>query len=133
MLPEAILCIDRREFVHLSCLLKTFRERRDFIAQREAEQAQVDGPSFLAQLDFLLAHDTQAHLKAIRARTLVICGELDMLTSAIQNRELAAAIAGATFEVIPGASHGMVWDRGDEYTDRVLSFLRQPVAAGVLA
>jgi pimeloyl-ACP methyl ester carboxylesterase len=112
---------------------QAFRERRDFIAQREAEQAQVDGPSFLAQLDFLLAHDTESHLKAIRARTLVICGELDMLTSALQNQELAAGIADATLEIVRGASHGMVWDRTDEYADRILSFLRQPVAAGALA
>lgn len=49
--------------------------------------------------------DLEAAARAIRCRTLVLCGDEDQATPVDLNRALAAAIPGAQFEVIPGAAH----------------------------
>lgn len=49
--------------------------------------------------------DLEAAARAIRCRTLVLCGDEDQATPPELNRTLAAAIPGAQFESIPGAAH----------------------------
>jgi 3-oxoadipate enol-lactonase len=49
--------------------------------------------------------DVEAAARAIRCRTLVLCGDEDLATPLELNRALAAAIPGARFELIPGAAH----------------------------
>lgn len=103
----------------------SFREHRELIESREQSMQAVDRDAFLEQIRFCLNHDTEQRLGAIRAPTLVISGEFDLLTSSIQNAELAAAIEGARHLVVAGASHGLIWERPEEYAEHVLAFLRE--------
>jgi pimeloyl-ACP methyl ester carboxylesterase len=102
----------------------SFREHAELVESREQAMHDVDEAAFLEQVRFCLTHDTEARLSAIRTSTLVICGELDLLTSRIQNAELAAAIDGAELLLVPGASHALVWERADEYARHVIGFLQ---------
>jgi pimeloyl-ACP methyl ester carboxylesterase len=49
--------------------------------------------------------DLESAARALRCRTLVVCGDDDQATPPELNRALAAAIPGAQFELIPGAAH----------------------------
>ena len=49
--------------------------------------------------------DLEAAARAIRCRTLVLCGDEDQATPLELSRALAATISGAQFEAIPGAAH----------------------------
>jgi 3-oxoadipate enol-lactonase len=49
--------------------------------------------------------DLESIARAIRCRTLVLCGDEDQATPPDVNRALAAAIPGAQFELIRGAAH----------------------------
>jgi 3-oxoadipate enol-lactonase len=49
--------------------------------------------------------DLETVARALRCRTLVLCGGEDQATPPGLNRALAAAIPGARFELIPGAAH----------------------------
>ncbi len=55
--------------------------------------------------DVLAQADLRDALGEIRAPTLVIAGELDEATTPADAAVLAAAIHGATLEVLPGAAH----------------------------
>jgi 3-oxoadipate enol-lactonase len=109
---------------------EAFREQADFISGREAAQREIDKDAFLAQVELCLSHSTLERLGGIAAPTLVIAGERDMLTSAVQNRELAEAIPGARLEIVPGATHGLVWDERAGYADRLLAFLAEQSNGG---
>jgi pimeloyl-ACP methyl ester carboxylesterase len=108
-----------------------FREQFDFIAARESAQATIDQDAFLAQIELCLSHSALANLGSITAPTLVIAGERDMLASAVQSRELAEAIPGARLELVPNATHAMVWDERAGYPDRLLAFLVKQAKVGI--
>ncbi len=100
-----------------------FRDSPEVIEQIEQSVAAVDRAAFLRQLQFCLDHDALDRIGSFEAPTLVVCGEFDLLTSAIQNRELAAAVPGARLVAVPRASHGLLWERPAEYADEVVGFL----------
>lgn len=65
---------------------------------------------------------TADNLSAIRAPTLVLAADHDLMT--IEHTvELHQAIAGSQLCVVPGANHNLVFDRADEVSAAVLRFL----------
>jgi len=64
-------------------------------------------------------------LKAVKAPTLVIAGEQDLLTPPHLCAEVASAIPGARFELIegPGSSHVLAIERPDDFNALVTRFL----------
>jgi pimeloyl-ACP methyl ester carboxylesterase len=93
------------------------------------------GPdAYARQAQAYLEYDPAGRLSGIRAPTLVIVGEQDLLTPPWIAREVAAAIPGAQLEIIAGegASHVVPIERPDEFNRLVMRFLTTPnvVAAG---
>ncbi len=79
------------------------------------------------QWDADRAHDTLDRLGEIKAPTLVIAGEQDVLTSPRYGEAVAQAIPGAQFKLLTGAgsSHALMWERPEEFLGLVLDFLGQ--------
>jgi pimeloyl-ACP methyl ester carboxylesterase len=77
-----------------------------------------------------LQFDALDRLGTIKAPTLVIVGEQDLLTPPWVVREVASAIPGARFEVIKGdrSSHVVPLERPDEFNKLVTEFLTAGVA-----
>jgi pimeloyl-ACP methyl ester carboxylesterase len=113
-----------------------------FLRNREAVQQTIEFLSsnphpiefeaYARQADAYLAYDPAGHLAGIRAPTLVVVGEQDLLTPPWIAREVAAAIPGARLEIIAGdgASHVVPLERPDEFNRLVMHFLETPLIAG---
>lgn len=80
--------------------------------------------AFARQVDAGLAHDTLDRLPLLRRPTLVLTGEQDILAPPHLGRELAAAIPGARFEIVPGAAHSFNLERQIEFNRLVYAFLQ---------
>jgi 3-oxoadipate enol-lactonase len=70
-----------------------------------------------------MQYDIREHLGAIRAPTLVVVGEEDVLTPPWYAREIAAAIPGAQLALLPQAGHVTVIEQADLFNALVLTFL----------
>jgi pimeloyl-ACP methyl ester carboxylesterase len=67
-------------------------------------------------------HFTTAELGRIRARTMIVAGEHDVVRRE-HTETLAKAIPGATLWIVPGANHSVMIERADEVNPAVLRFL----------
>ncbi len=65
---------------------------------------------------------TAAELDRIRARTMIVAGEHDLIRRE-HTEALARAIPGAKLWIVPRASHGVMIERADEVNPVVLDFL----------
>jgi len=85
----------------------------------------------VAQWDADLAHDTSERLGAITAPTLVVAGLDDLVTPPYHGEAVAAAIPGATLEMLtgPGSNHALGLERAAEFVPLVLGFLARCEAA----
>jgi len=63
-----------------------------------------------------------ADLGRIRARTLIVAGEHDVVRPD-HTEALARAIPGAQLWIVPGASHSVLQEQPDLVNPRILSFL----------
>jgi pimeloyl-ACP methyl ester carboxylesterase len=110
---------------------RAFREIGPFIAQLE-ERLATDPPderAYLRQLDYCAGHDAAARLGRLAMPCLVVAGSHDVVTSAIQNRELAELIPGARYVEFDGASHGLIWEEPDRFGDVLAGFLAGAAAS----
>jgi pimeloyl-ACP methyl ester carboxylesterase len=85
--------------------------------------------AFQAQLEGFMSHDALDRLGEITAPTLVLAGELDILTPPRFGHAVAEAIPGARFEVMPGEAHQPFQEVPDEFNARVDAFWREVEAA----
>lgn len=83
----------------------------DFFEQIVVESMKLPGRLWRAAFDGLLAHDGTAHLDRIVAPTLLLWGEHDAIFPREDQRQLAAAIAGATLTVYKDTGHCPNWER----------------------
>lgn len=81
-----------------------------------------------AALDLLRA-DIRPKLERIRAQTLVVWGERDVLVPLRLGRELARSIPGATLAVFPGTGHSPMIERPATFNRVVADFLRSGVVS----
>jgi pimeloyl-ACP methyl ester carboxylesterase len=111
---------------------RAFRTMGDFIGGLEQRLAEhpPDERAYLRQLDFCMQHDARTALGAIAAPTLVVSGGEDILTSALQGRELAELIPGAGYAELPEASHGLVWEDVAGFSDLVRDFIAGASTSG---
>ena len=108
-----------------------------FLRHREAVQQTLAllssnpnpvGPeAYHRQAQAYLQYDALDRLGDIKAPTLVVAGEQDLLTPPWVCREVASKIPGARFEVIKGdgASHLVPIERPDDFNQLVVRFLGQ--------
>jgi pimeloyl-ACP methyl ester carboxylesterase len=78
---------------------------------------------FARQCDACLGHDAGDRLRAIRARTLVVCGRHDALTPPKFSRELADEIPDAHLVTLPNAGHVVMVESAERFNRLVPHFL----------
>ena len=66
---------------------------------------------------------TLAALKTIKARTLLICGDSDLIAPPPIMRAFAKAMPGSTLEVITEAGHSAYWERPAQFNRAVIGFM----------
>jgi pimeloyl-ACP methyl ester carboxylesterase len=81
--------------------------------------------AFQAQLAGFMSHDALDRLPEITAPTLVLAGEVDILTPPRYGRAVAEAISDAQFEVMPGEAHQPFQEVPNEWNTRVDAFWRE--------
>ena len=84
--------------------------------------------AFRRQLDAWVPHDTLDRLGAINVPTLVVAGELDIITPPRCGRIVADGIPGAEFVVMPGEAHQPFQERPDAFNALVDEFWRRASA-----
>jgi pimeloyl-ACP methyl ester carboxylesterase len=91
-------------------------------------QIRTVAEQWAADLDF----DSLDRIEAIAAPTLVLTGEQDIVTPVRHGRAVAERIPAATFELMTGtgSSHGLLFERTDDFLRTVLTFLDQHPIAG---
>jgi 3-oxoadipate enol-lactonase len=104
---------------------------RDHVAVRETIAVLASNPNpvepaaYARQAEAYLQFDALDRLGGIKAPTLVIVGEQDLLTPPWVAREVAGGIPGARFEVVTGdgSSHVLPLERPDDFNQLVMDFL----------
>lgn len=98
-------------------------EIEQVIALREANF--VPEEVYLHQLQAAMAFDASARVSEIKARTLVITGDEDIIVPAQNSYNLAARIPHAELRVIPGGSHTFFIEKADEFNRALYEFINQ--------
>jgi pimeloyl-ACP methyl ester carboxylesterase len=89
------------------------------------EEPHPQGPeAFARQVAASDAHDTCDRLGELRARTLVVHGELDILVPPYLGRQLAEGIPGARWELRPGVAHSVNLEGQRGFNQLLEGFLR---------
>jgi 3-oxoadipate enol-lactonase len=106
-----------------------FLRNRDAVQQTVAMLSSNPNPvgpqAYDRQAQALLRFDVLDRLAGVKAPTLCIVGEQDLLTPVHECREVADKIPGAKFEVIKGdgSSHVVPIERPDDFNGLVTKFL----------
>jgi aminoacrylate hydrolase len=87
-----------------------------------AEAAPVEVTA--SRIDAILRHDRRAHLGKIRAPTLVIVAQDDVITPRLYSDELASRVPGAKLAVLDAGGHGAPGINPRAYNAAVGAFLR---------
>jgi 3-oxoadipate enol-lactonase len=95
------------------------------VAMLSSNPNPVNPQAYDRQARAFLAFDVLDRLSGVKARTLCIVGEQDILTPVHECREVADRIPGARFEVIKGdgSSHVVPIERPDDFNGVVTKFL----------
>jgi 3-oxoadipate enol-lactonase len=128
--------ISREQHVDELMLLnhsEEFYENPDMVAFIRTAMLQNPHPqtpeAFARQLEACSRQDTRDRLATLTMPTQVIGGERDILVPIWKSKEIASAIPGAKFTVLPGAPHGLSLERAEEFNAVVLGFIRETAAA----
>lgn len=81
--------------------------------------------AYTRQLQAALDFDAEARVSKIRAPTLVITGDADVIVPHENSLNLAARIPGATLRVFEGGSHTFFIERADEFNRAVIDFIER--------
>lgn len=102
-----------------------FNERPQDAAEFAAAMASLDMSleAYLAQLAVIQAHDAIDRVKAIKAPTLVLAGEEDILIPVRLSKVLQQAIPNAQWKTVPGG-HACMWETPDPFNRAFLDFVR---------
>ena len=79
--------------------------------------------AILGQVAAVMGHRATDRLHQIKARTLVITGDADLLIPPANSRVLAEHIPNAKLVTIPGGSHGFNFETPEIFNREVLDFL----------
>jgi 3-oxoadipate enol-lactonase len=104
-----------------------FRRMADAVAtiERGLTENPPDKNAYLRQLQFCMDVDTVDRLGQIRCPTLVTTGLHDILTSPIQGRELAEWIPGAEYVEFEHASHGLIFEEVEGFSQLVRDWVER--------
>ena len=82
-----------------------------------------DVPTYLAQLSVIQTHDATDRLAQIKAPTLVLAGEEDILIPVRLSKNLQQAIPGAKWKTVPGG-HACLWETPAPFNAAFIDFVR---------
>jgi 3-oxoadipate enol-lactonase len=102
-------------------------EKRPDVAGKYSEislRHPVDAKLLTRQWEAALKHDTYDRLPQIKAPTLVLTGDADLLVPPENTRILAERIPGAIQKVIPGGGHQVLVEQPEACNEAILQFLR---------
>lgn len=104
-----------------------FVDRRSPAGQLVASMLErVDAEGYCSCCAALEAMDLRNGLDAITAPTLILAGAADPVVSLTTGAELAGAIAGAGYTVIPGGAHLVNIEQADRFNAAVVDHLAAP-------
>jgi pimeloyl-ACP methyl ester carboxylesterase len=88
-------------------------------------RAESDVPeyAYLRQLQAAMAFDAEERVSEIKAPTLVITGDADVIVPHVNSSNLAARIPGAKLRVVEGGSHTFFIERPEEFNSAVVEFI----------
>lgn len=106
---------------------RAFRQIGGFIEglEQKLKTNPPDERAYLRQIDYCLEHDAVAGLESLALPALVVAGAEDFITSAIQNRELAALIPECRYEEFEHSSHGLIWEEPERFGELLAGFLAE--------
>jgi 3-oxoadipate enol-lactonase len=108
----------------------TTRSQPELVERFDA-QFRANTPACLAaDMRAIASVDVYGRLGSIPAPTVVVCGAEDNLTPLPMADELAAAIPGATLEIVPDAGHFSNIENPDVVTQILAKQLEQPCGHG---
>lgn len=87
------------------------------------EQNVVPEKVYLAQLQSATTFDAEARMADIKAETLILTGDKDIVVPPQNSYNLAKAIPNAELKVIEGGSHMFFIEKADEFNEIVAQFL----------
>jgi 3-oxoadipate enol-lactonase len=100
-------------------------------AGRVAARLRANDPAgWAAGWNAISGFDALDRLGSIRAPALVVAAEHDAGSPVAATKSIADAIPGAEFSLLPGAPHMMQIENAEDFTARVMVFLRARAAAG---
>jgi 3-oxoadipate enol-lactonase len=108
-----------------SAFLRNHQATQDTVALLASNPNPVDPEAYDRQAQAYLHFDALDRLCRIKAPTLVIVGEQDLLTPPWVAREVAEGIPGARLEIVTGdgTSHVVPLERPDDFNQVVTNFL----------
>jgi 3-oxoadipate enol-lactonase len=110
-----------------SAFLRNHQAVQDMVALLASNPNPVDPKAYDRQTQAYLHFDALDRLDRIKAPTLVIAGEQDLLTPPWVAREVAEGIPDARLEIITGdgTSHVLPLERSDDFNHLVTNFLAE--------
>ncbi len=80
--------------------------------------------AFKHQVDAIKAFNCQECLPGIKSKTMILCGEEDLLFSPEESTSVLCAIPGASFSIVKQVAHAMFLEKPEEITHLILNFLK---------
>jgi 3-oxoadipate enol-lactonase len=80
--------------------------------------------AFVRQANAVSTFDALDRLGTVKAPTLVLAGDQDILTPPWAARELAEAIPGAKLQILEGGGHGFFWEIPEKANQAIIEFLK---------
>jgi pimeloyl-ACP methyl ester carboxylesterase len=89
-------------------------------------RAENDVPeyAYLRQLQAAMAFNAEERVSNIKAPTLVITGDADVIVPHENSANLAAQIPGARLRIVEGGSHTFFIERPEEFNSAVIEFIK---------
>ena len=81
--------------------------------------------AYLTQLQAAIAFNAEDRVGGIKARTLVISGDADVIVPVQNSYNLAAKIPGAKLAILKGGSHTFFIEQADEFNRVVTDFIKR--------
>lgn len=79
---------------------------------------------YLSQLQAAVSFNVESRLSEIKAPTLVLSGDADVIVPVQNSRNLASKIPGAELQIIEGGSHTFFIEQNQDFNQRLSAFLK---------